>query len=80
MAAILDFPDAITCPLCRIGTLEIVTDGYVEDVYHPGYHVAERPLPTRRRYVPFGACNSCEFCIEINLSFATANNCAAPRS
>jgi len=55
----------MNCPECRTGTLEIVTDGMVGRVYHPGYHVAGTPLPVRMDLAPFAACNACEFCIEI---------------
>jgi hypothetical protein len=53
------------CPRCRDGIIQLVTDGFIGETYHPGYHVAGRPLPTRWRAAPFGACNACEFCIEI---------------
>jgi len=53
------------CPWCHVGTVEVVRDGLVGEVMIPGYHVAGRPLPIRMKPAPFGACNACEFCVEI---------------
>lgn len=55
------------CPECGIGTIELVTDGQVGEFYiKGGFQNANDPLPMRLKNVPFGACNRCEFCIEID--------------
>ncbi len=53
------------CPECHTGTIELVTDGEVGVRYATGYEINGRTdLRMERR--PFGACNTCEFCIEID--------------
>ena len=54
------------CPECKTGHLEIVPDGLVGRVYHPGYHVAGTELPRRFEAKPFAACTACEFCLELS--------------
>jgi hypothetical protein len=61
----------LRCPLCRQGTLEIVLDGLIGEVYHPGFHVRGTPLPTRLVQAPYLACNVCELCVTLaRLNFA----------
>lgn len=61
------------CPECGVGTIELVLDGQVGEQYVPGgFAVIGRELPTRWRSAPFGACNACEFCIEIDPSELSA--------
>jgi len=57
------------CPSCRRGTLEIVTDGAIGTQMIPAYFAggAVADLPWQMRAAPFGACNACEYCIEIRL-------------
>lgn len=54
------------CPECGVGTIELVTDGEVGEFYAPGFHNRDLPIPMRMKSAPFGACNRCEFCIEID--------------
>ena len=57
------------CPVCRVGRIELVVDGAVGQQYVPrGVIVIGHELPWRWRWVPFGACNSCEFCLTIDVS------------
>lgn len=53
----------LPCPLCG-GTLE-ATPAETEETYHPGYHDAAKPLPTRVRSVMTIACTGCEYMVEV---------------
>lgn len=50
------------CPWCG-GTLE-VTPAYTEQEYHPGYHNAAEPLPTRLVALTTVACTGCEYMVD----------------
>jgi hypothetical protein len=65
------------CPECRVGQIELVVDGAIGEMYAPGGFITiGRPLPWRWKWVPFGACNGCEFCIEIDTrARAGLNHC-----
>jgi hypothetical protein len=54
----------LACPECG-GDVELVTDGMIGELYHPPFLRAGDPLPFRWKLAPFGACTSCEFCIEV---------------
>ena len=55
------------CPWCRVGTVELVLDGAVAELYVPrGGIIIGHAVPWRWKWVPFGACNACEQCIEID--------------
>jgi hypothetical protein len=42
------------------GTMHLDRQAQTEEVYHPGYHVAGRALPTRRVLVACWFCYECE--------------------
>lgn len=58
---------ALVCPECG-GHVEMILDGMIGERYIGGYHVVGDELPTRWRLAPFGACSSCEFCIEVKIA------------
>jgi hypothetical protein len=62
------------CPECGVGVIELVTDGQIGEFYAPAFHVIGQPLPMRLRSAPFGACNSCEFCIEVERPALSRSN------
>jgi len=53
----------LTCPECQ-GTMT-VTSALTERPYHPGYHNADLPLPTKMVDTVVAACNECEFIYEL---------------
>lgn len=62
---IIKFPsDVATCPECG-DTFTIDPNAVTVEEYHPGYHNADEPLPTRERTCIVAFCNGCEFCVEI---------------
>ena len=49
----------LACPECGTGTVELVKDGMI------GRKGADPDDRSQWVRAPFGACNSCEFCIEV---------------
>ena len=57
----------LACPMCDGGELTLITDVLVSQEYvRGGFAVRGQPLPIRMKAVPFLACASCEFCIEVD--------------
>ena len=57
--------DRATCPECG-GAVVLVTDGLVGKLIAPAFLVRGKERPRWRMVpAPFGACMSCEFCIEV---------------
>lgn len=57
------------CPECGVGTIELVTDGEVGEAHYHGvgnFSLSHLAREWVMRPAAFGACNRCEFCIEID--------------
>ena len=64
-----DSAQSLRCPACGVGAVELVLDGAVSEPYVAnGCIIIGHALPWRWKWVPFGACNVCEFCIPIGAS------------
>ena len=58
-------PDFLPCPECG-GKVFVHTDGLVGRMFAPPFFNPKKDtLVWRMVSAPFGACNACEFCIEI---------------